>query len=164
MKNTHDMNNLSSIHKLGNNSGKSIDSLNVSKKKISSDSLIADSLLEKEMVCLESTFPCSAYKGDKVGWKQMHSIKFHSSTKPLNKKITLSFLERNGNKITAIGKERTFFLSQFDESKVHDLDVKFQKNFKSTEYATVAIRIQYIKNEEELITNILGKYTTLYNH
>lgn len=49
-------------------------------------------------------------------------------------------------------------MSQFDEAKIYDLDVKFQKNFKTPENASVSIRLQYIRDEEELLTKIIKLY------
>lgn len=71
---------------------------------------------------------------------------FHPDCKALDKKITLSFIKiENQNEAISIGKERTFFLSQFDSTKVYDFDIKFQKHFESHDYASLNVKIQYIK-------------------
>ena len=153
LKTNNDLQRSGSIH----NGINAFDSLNLS-KKLAEDSVFDNSSTDKELVWIEWTKPNAVHSHNKVGWKEMHSVYFHPNAKALDKKITLWFLERTQDTISGVGRERTFFLSQFDEAKIYDLDVKFQKNFKTPENASVSIRIQYIRNEEELLKKIIKLY------
>lgn len=134
----------------------SIDSLNISKKAI--DDSTTECNLETQVMWIEWTKPISPDSWSSLQWKEMHSLYFHPQAKALDKKITLSFLKRQNGTIWAVGRERTFLLSQFDEGKIHEFEVDFQKNFKSYEKATVSVKIQYIPNEQELINRIIELY------
>ena len=88
----------------------------------------------------------------------MHTLYLHQDSKPIDKRITLSFLEITPSELKVVGRERTFYLSQFDEGKIYDIEVKFQKNFKSLEHASINVKIQYIQDEEGLIQKIIHLY------
>jgi len=135
----------------------SIDSLNASRKQ-ADESTVESSRLEKEVVLLECTSSAAADKDNHLQWKQMHSLYFHPEAKELDKKITISFLRRSQEGVFAVGRERTFFLSQFEEGKIHEFEINFQKNFKSVENASVSVRVQYIRDEKELIHRIIELY------
>ena len=111
--------------------------------------------VEKEWVWLEWTLPSRVYKGNKVSFKEMHTLYLHQDSKPIDKRIVLSFLEITPSELKIVGRDRTFYLSQFEEGKIYDVEVKFQKNFKSLEHASVNIKIQYIQDEENLIRKII---------
>lgn len=71
----------------------------------------------------------------------------------------MSFVKRKSkSEAHSIGKERTFSLSQFEGGKIYTFDIKFQKHFESQNYASVSVKIQYVKDEERLITEILELY------
>mmetsp|Transcript_8412 Transcript_8412/g.7435 ORF Transcript_8412/g.7435 Transcript_8412/m.7435 type:complete len:225 (+) Transcript_8412:948-1622(+) len=88
----------------------------------------------------------------------MHCLYFHSDTKALDKKFNLRFLERSKEKALSYGKERTFFLSQFEEGKIYEVDIGFQYSSNGENLANLKLKLQYVKDEENLIENILDLY------
>jgi hypothetical protein len=112
---------------------------------------------EKELVCIESTIAVEPFK-DTCVFNDMRTIFFHPDSRPLDKKLTLCFTEWSKDKVQVVGRERTFFLNQFDEAKIYETEVKFQKNFKALESATLNVKIQYVKNEEALINKIMNLF------
>ena len=92
-------------------------------------------------------------------WKEMHYLYFHPEWDQNDKTFTLSFVKRKSkSEAHSIGKERTFSLSQFEGGKIYTFDIKFQKHFESQNYANISVKIQYVKDEERLITEILELY------
>ena len=128
------------------------------KMKLCEMHIFEDSKIEKEWVWIEWTLPSNAHKDNKVSFKEMHTLYLHQDSKPIDKRITLSFLEITPSELKVVGRERTFYLSQFDEGKIYDIEVKFQKNFKSLENASINVKIQYIQDEEGLIQKIIHLY------
>ena len=53
-------------------------------------------------------------------------------------------------------KERTFYLSQFEEGKVYDVPIAFEGS--EGQVSKVELKVQYVKDEEGLIESILELY------
>ena len=149
--------NYSKVHNKENkNKDKFLDTL-FSLESADMDKVISEEVIT-QLMYVESTRPLKFNFDSKIKhvkpfvakgkllWREMHWMYFHPDCKALDKKITLSFIKiENQNEAISIGKERTFFLSQFDSTKIYDFDIKFQKHFESHDYASLNVKIQYIK-------------------
>mmetsp|Transcript_4043 Transcript_4043/g.3823 ORF Transcript_4043/g.3823 Transcript_4043/m.3823 type:complete len:102 (+) Transcript_4043:794-1099(+) len=85
----------------------------------------------------------------------MHCLFFNKDVESLKKKFNICFLERLQDRATSHCKDRTLFVSQFDEGKIYENELSFKSQENDTEVATLSIKIQYIKDEEQLIHSIL---------
>lgn len=149
---------ISLVHRSGSSGSHLINiSDSFSLSKIQDNCSIETSPIETELVCLESTLAVESLN-DKCVFNDMRTVYFHSDSKALDKKFTLWFIECSKDKIQAVGRERTFFLTQFSEAKIYETEIKFQKNFKALENAAINVKIQYVKNEEALITKIINLF------
>ena len=73
-------------------------------------------------------------------------------------KICISFLERTKERAISYAKEQTLFLSQFEEGKIYTSEVIFKNEETNTHIATLLIKIQYVKDEKNLINKIIGLF------
>ena len=52
-------------------------------------------------------------------------------------------------------KDRTIFISQFEEGKIYDNEVIFKSQQDDRQLASLKVKVQYIKDEQNLIQSIL---------
>jgi len=97
-------------------------------------------------------------------WNEPFVIKFHPQAQDKLKMFTVSINEHFKDWSKVIGSERTFKLDQFDPSKIYDLKVDIKKNFIEDSDATLAMKVQYIKNLNKQLRHAIEGLATQKNH